>query len=170
MKIIYNNIMSDWGFSDIFRIQHSNLKLFTHVDKQHNTQTRLDFFLIDDKLVNYPVCDSSISHGFKSDHSYVSLKLKGHSIIHGRGYWKLNNSLLKSEEFNEGIREIIQDTINSDFDSYNGLWDTIKFKIKSYAIYFGKKYKKHKVQEEIMRQDERAGLSGSWRTVGARIP
>ena len=89
-----NNIMADWGLSDIFRLNNPEARLYTHFDRQHHTHTRLDFFLTDDRLVNLPVCTSNISHGFNSDHSYVSLTLHGKSIEHGRGYWKLNNSHL----------------------------------------------------------------------------
>ena len=145
---LLNSLIADWGFSDIFRLTHNEKKIFTHVDKQHKTQTRLDFFLVDDRLVNYPVCRSDISHGFRSDHSYVSLKIKGHEIKHGRGYWKLNNSHLRSEEFTREVKNIITATEAGSFDSYGGLWDTIKFRIKDYAIYFGKKTKKAKSIEK----------------------
>ena len=73
---LLNNIMGDWGFSDIYRVNNPDARIYTHFDKQHSTHTRLDFFLIDDKLVNLPVCSSNISHGFNSDHSYVSLTLQ----------------------------------------------------------------------------------------------
>ena len=136
---LLNNIMSDWGFSDIFRLNNPTARIFTHFDKQHNTRTRLDFFLVDDKLVNLPVCSTTISHGFSSDHSYVSLTLQGNPLSHGRGYWKFNNSHLYSEEFNNGVREIIRETSSGSYDSQNGLWDTIKYRIKDFSIYHGKK-------------------------------
>ncbi len=145
-----NNTMTEWGYSDIFRLTNSNRQLFTHFDKQHKTHTRLDFFLVDDRLVNFPVCTSSISHGFISDHSYVTLKLQGHTLERGRGYWKFNNSHLKSEEYVREVKNIIQETKNSNYDSYNGLWDTIKFKIKDYSIYYGKKYKKSRLTEKSL--------------------
>ncbi len=145
---LLNNFIAEWGLSHIFRLQYGSRQLFTHVDKQHKTQTRLDFFLVDDRLVNFPVCQTNISHGFKSDHSYVSLKIQGHTISHGRGYWKFNNCHLKSEDFAQNVRDIIRETVGSSFDSYNGLWDTIKYKIKDYSIYYGKKVKKYKTTEK----------------------
>ena len=143
-----NNIMGDWGYTDVFRLNNPDARIFTHFDKQHSTYTRLDFFLVDDKLVNLPICISNISHGFNSDHSYVSLTLQGNPLSHGRGYWKLNNSHLSSEEFTTEVKSIINETVAGSFDSYNGLWDTIKFRVKDYAIYFGKKTKKHKLAEK----------------------
>ena len=149
-----NNIMGDWGYSDVFRLNNPDARIFTHFDKQHSTYTRLDFFLVDDNLVNLPICCSNISHGFNSDHSYVSLTLKGNPLSHGRGYWKLNNSHLFSEEFTNEVRSIINETMAGSFDSFNGVWDTIKFKVKDYAIYFGKKTKKHKLAEKKIVEDK----------------
>ena len=121
--------MGDWGFSDIFRLDNPDARIYTHFDKQHKTHTRLDFFLVDDDLVNLPVCSSNVSHGFNSDHSYVSLTLQGNPLSHGRGYWKLNNSHLQSEEFTNEVKAIISETLAGSFDSFNGVWDTIKYKI-----------------------------------------
>ena len=100
---LLNNIMGDWGFIDVFRLNNPESRIFTHFEKQHKTHTRLDLFLVDDKLVNLPICSSSISHGFNSDHSYVSLTLQGNPLSHGRGYWKFNNSHLQSEEFSNQV-------------------------------------------------------------------
>ena len=88
--------------------------------------------------MNLPVCKTDISHGYNSDHSYVSLTIQGSSIERGRKYWKFNNSHLQDEEFVEEVKTIINDTNNSSFDSYSGLSDVIKFKIKDYAIRYGK--------------------------------
>ena len=143
-----NQETADHGISDIFRLRRGNERVYTHVNKQHKTQTRLDFFLIDDSLVNYPVCNADISHGFRSDHSYISLSLQGSPIKRGIGYWKLNNSHLNNESFLSNVREIINETADSNFDSYSGLWDVIKMKIKDFAIRFGKKEKKDKVAKK----------------------
>ena len=145
---LLNNIMGDWGFSDVYRINNPEAKIYTHFDKQHRTHSRLDFFLVDDKLINLAVCSSNISYGFNSDHSYISLTLQGNPISHGRGYWKFNNSHLLSEEFSREVRSIINETLSGSFDSYNGVWDTIKFRVKDYAIFFGKKTKKYKTAEK----------------------
>ena len=143
-----NSMITDYGLSDIFRLTRSTDRLYTHFNKQHKTATRLDFFLVDDNLVNFPVCYSDISHGFSSDHSYVSLIVQGTSIQHGRGYWKFNNSHLLNNNFVNSVKQIITDTSNESFDSYSGLWDVIKFKIKDLSIRHGKHIKKQKSLEK----------------------
>ena len=154
-------IMGDWGFSDVFRLNNPDARIYTHFDKQHRTHTRLDFFLVDDNLINLPVCTSNVSHGFSSDHSYVSLTLQGNPISHGRGYWKLNNSHLSSEEFTTKVKQIINETLDDNFDSFNGVWDTIKFKVKDYAIHFGKKTKKYKSAEKKIVMDNIETIKGT---------
>ena len=135
-----NNIVSDYGLGDIFRLTHGSDRVYTHFNKTYGTASRLDFF-VDDNLVNFPVCSADASHGYKSDHSYISLNIQGSSITPGKGYWKLNNSHLLQHDFKNDIRAIINDTVNGSFDSYRGLWDTVKFKIKDHAIRYGKKKK-----------------------------
>ena len=120
-------MISDYGLSDIFRLTRGNDKVFTHLNKQHEPSSRLDFFLIDDNLVNFPICTSDISHGYNSDHSYVSPNIQGTSIFEGKlGYWKFNNLHLLNDDSKHDIDCIV--TESRSFDSYRGLWDTIKFK------------------------------------------
>jgi exonuclease III len=78
--------MNELGLHDPFRLENPESCLYTHVNKKYNTQSRLDFFLVDNNVINFPKCTSTISHGFRSDHSYVQLKLKGNKIDQGKGY------------------------------------------------------------------------------------
>ena len=139
-----NDMISDYGFSDVFRLCRGNDRVYTHFNKQQKTSSRFDFFLIDDNLVNFPICSADVSHGYNSDHSYISLNIQGSPISHGKGYWKLNKSFLYHDDFKTEVRNIIGDTCNSSYDLFSGLWDTIKFKIKGYSIRYGKKRKKER--------------------------
>ena len=141
---LLNNIISECGIHDAFRLTNSDKQLYTHYNKRCKTATRLDFFLVDASLINFPLCTSSISHGFSSDHSYVSLIIQGSTITRGRGYWKLNNMHLKQDEYCKEVRNIIAQTQAESWDSVGGLWDVIKFKVKDYSIRYSKKYKKVK--------------------------
>ena len=137
-----NTMCNDYGLCDILRLHRGKDRIFSHVNRTYRTSSRLDFFLIDDNLVNFPVCVPNISHGFMTDHSYISLFIKGTAIERGKGYWKFNNSFLDDEKFIENVKVIIQDTVEESYDSYRGLWDTVKFKIKNYAIKYGGNKKK----------------------------
>ena len=88
---LLNTAMSELGLHDPLRLHNETERKYTHFNKKCKTASRLDFFLVDNNVINLPLCTRSISHGFRSDHSFVELKIKGSSIIHGKGYWKLNN-------------------------------------------------------------------------------
>ena len=87
-----NNVINDYGLCDIFRLSRGEERVYTHFNKTYKTAARLDYFLIDDNLPNFPLCETEISHGYNSDHSYISLKIQGSTIEKGKGYWKINNS------------------------------------------------------------------------------
>ena len=145
-QILLNNFLTDLGLHDVYRQENPDSKVFTHYNKRCKTGTRLDFFLVDTSTMNLPTCTSTISHGFRSDHSYISLTLQGNSISRGRGYWKLNNSHLNDETFCDSIKSIIDETQNGNYDSYGGLWDVIKFKVKDYSIGYGIRKKKEQTK------------------------
>lgn len=140
-QLYLNTLMEEVGLYDPYRVINPTGRKYTHFNKKCKTGTRLDFFLVDGNVINLPTCTSDISHGFKSDHSYVQLHLQGNKIDRGKGYWKLNNSLLENSEFCDTVKSTIESTLDQDFDSWGGVWDVIKFKIKDSAIRFGKKRK-----------------------------
>ena len=49
--------------------------------------------------------------GYRTDHSMVKISLNLNGIQTGKGYWKFNNSLLKDNEYNTNIKNIIKETI-----------------------------------------------------------
>ena len=77
MHNLVNGVINDYGFSDILRLSKGSDRIFTHFNKQYGTASRLDFFLIYDNLVNFPVCTTDVSHGYNSDNSYISLTIQG---------------------------------------------------------------------------------------------
>ena len=66
-------MISDYGLCDIFRLSRGDERVY---NKTYKTASRLDFFLIDDHLSNFPVCNIKISHGYNTDHSYISLNIQ----------------------------------------------------------------------------------------------
>ena len=60
-------------------------------------------------------------------------------IKRGKGYWKLNNSLLEIEGYHEGITRIYDDVIE-EYEPYVSkavLWDYFKLRVKQFSIDFG---------------------------------
>ena len=85
----------------------------------------------------------------------ILLKIALHYNPRGRGFWKLNTSLLKEEEYLNLIKTTIYQT-KSEYQSDNSvnpalLWDMIKMKVREKSIsYAAAKNYKTKFREDIL--------------------
>ena len=91
---------------DIWRYKHTVEKHFTwRSNNNPPIMCRLDFFLISNSLKDY-VVDTNIYHGFKSDHSLVSLHICNEDEKPGKGTWKFNVSLLQDPEYTNMVSTV----------------------------------------------------------------
>ena len=129
--------MEETELIDIWRFQHPSEFRFTWYRKNpYKVSCRLDFF-----LVNYGLAEkitySSIGASFKSDHSPIYLKFLPYSNKRGRGFWKLNCSLLSNIDYVNKIKEQIKMTAELNINAEPSLlWDTIKTIIRGESIKF----------------------------------
>ena len=95
---------------DPFRELNGNCHKFTWRRTNPIQQARLDFFLItEDLLPHVRGCDIDVS--YRSDHSIIILKIDLQNIVHEKGLWKFNNSLLCDLEYLNCIYDKIDDVI-----------------------------------------------------------
>ena len=76
--------------------------------------------------------------GYKTDHSMILLKIALHYNPRGRGFWKLNTSLLQEDEYLRQTKIVIHQTKN-EYKSDNSvnpalLWEMIKMKVREKSI------------------------------------
>ena len=130
---------------DIWRFHHPEKKQYTWNRKKPSiVQCRLDFFLCSFGLVD-SVKKSNIGAGFLSDHSNISLSLYTSKNKRGRGFWKLNCSLLNNLDYVKLIKETIIETVQYNKDTEPSLlWDTIKCQIRGASIKFSSTLKKNR--------------------------
>ena len=102
------NMKKENNLFDTFRELHPYLKRYTWRRKTPLKQSRLDFFLVTENIVN-SIKKSQIETGYKSDHSMVTLILAMDNFEHGKSLWKHNNSLLTDTEYLKTINSKIQD-------------------------------------------------------------
>ena len=104
-------IMEENDLIDIFREREGNLKRYTWRNNGPLVkQARLDYILISRSLIPQ-VSEVKIIPGYRSDHSMVTLKLGGVEHTRGKGFFKINNSLLCCEDYCAGIQKAIVDTV-----------------------------------------------------------
>ena len=131
------SLMGYYDLVDIWRERNPKSNLFTwHSSKDSDIHCRLDFFLCSRHLI--PAVDSADAFSiFKSDHSCITMSLKSTLGVRGRGYWKLNASLLEDDNYVDEIRYVLVQIINDNFHlNVSDLWETIKFQIKLKSIHY----------------------------------
>ena len=122
---------------DVWRQRNPTVKRYTWRRTNPFQQSRIDYFLISDVL-NYEVDNADINPGIQSDHSVTTLSTKSiEQQQRGRGYWKLNNSLLSDVKYVTMIEEVVQQSMADLSDSDPKLrWDVLKMIIRRETIRF----------------------------------
>jgi len=115
------------NLTDIFRKLHPFKKSYAGIQSQPYATTRLDFFLVGNKLC-HRVQSCSIGQSFKSDHKIVSVEVNLQQIERGTRYWKLNTSILNDDNYVSLIKQLIREfQINNPkgHASPSVLWETL---------------------------------------------
>ena len=114
---------------------YPNLKQFTwHSYQKPPVFCRLNCFLISDNLLN-SIISSKQNIGFKSDHSLVSVNIDILNLTREPGYYKLNNSLLLNNEYEDIIKIKIREIASMNIDANpNTLLEIIKGTIRNETI------------------------------------
>lgn len=122
------NLTSEMDLHDIWRLRHPTRQEYTWHRPDGSQASRLDMFWLSSSLLDH-VTSISILPFFRSDHSYVYLKLGLPSdIVRGPGLWKLNASLLADPDFNQMINSFWQEwqAEKSEYPSLTVWWDAGK--------------------------------------------
>ena len=129
-----HNLINHFNLSDIWRDQHVNIRNYTwRSSSDPPILCRLDYFLIS-KSLSARIDSSDISHGFRSDHSLVSVSINP-QVTRGPGFWKLNTSLLHDDEYVNMIIDVINKTKQEcSNNNPNTIWEMIKLNIRGSTI------------------------------------
>lgn len=145
------NLIKTLKLIDIWRETHSNNTQFTWRRKNNiNEASRIDLFLICPEIRSH-ICSADIRPALIShtDHQAISLKLKGRSQSKGKGYFKINNSILNNIEYRNIINGLIHKYKNNPKLTKNTghHWDLFKIEVKEYTIEYCKRKAKQNISE-----------------------
>ncbi|KAJ8047496.1 hypothetical protein HOLleu_06515 [Holothuria leucospilota] len=104
------NMQRELNLYDVWRVLHPDDRHHTWRQRNPVKQGRLDFFMVSSGLLN-TVLKSSISPGYRIDHSLISTTFNLRNIKVGRGVWKLNNSLLEDDHYVKIVKNLIAETV-----------------------------------------------------------
>ena len=133
--------------TDIWRIKNVNKTQFTWSRKNRTESTRIDYFLVSAEVTkNCFSCDIRPVVLRYTDHNSVSLKININRADKGRGYWKLNSSILKEVNYVKIIKKLIEKykekakkQVKLDI-----LWDNFKIEVRDHTIDYCKAKSKQK--------------------------
>ena len=147
--------INTYNLADIWRIRNPEKRQFTWRQRAIAVACRLDYFLISDSLVN--VVDSiDISHGFRTDHSFIQIKIGNENIKRGPGFFKLNTSLLTDKRYIDTIRNLItrkKTEYNEQQLAPDLTWEMIKLDVRGESVKFAKN--KNKDREKHIKELEK---------------
>lgn len=119
---------------DVWRIQHPDRKTFTW--SRSSKLSRLDYIFAPNSILGAITSSHPITCPF-SDHRLIKLTLNPNETERGRGYWRLNPSLLDREDFRSQLNNFLttrlEDTTNLPPDIR---WEYIKLGIREFSIKF----------------------------------
>ena len=151
--------MQTGNMCDVWRIYNSDVHHFTWSRKRNKHSheilaVRLDFLLISDNLTNC-VESTALKPGYNTDHSMVELELQSGIGKRGKGFWKLNTSLLKVKQFTNGAIEVIRKAGHKHANSTPDLkWEMIKCEFNNYSVGYAVARNKIKCENFQMLQEK----------------
>ena len=91
---------------------------------------RLGFFLISERIY-HSVEQADILPGFRTDHSIHTLYLNFTNHTRGKGYWKLNTSLLEDPVGVEQLGRVIDIELAQEYSTVGMKWELTKLAIRA---------------------------------------
>ena len=104
LKII-RDFSENLGLTDIWRLLNPEARRYTWRQNQPTIHCRLDFFFLVSESSLCDVTHADILPGFKTDHSMITLNVALHSNPRGKGFWKLNTSLLSETRYVKKLKQ-----------------------------------------------------------------
>ena len=107
---------------------------------------RLDYFLVSSQLVNVTK-ETDIKPGFRTDHSLITINILENNQNRGRGFWKLNTSLLLDNSYTDKIKKSIRESYVLYKEQQTNpclIWELVKADIRGESIKFASFKKKER--------------------------
>lgn len=141
---VINDFMAQNGVSDIWRFKFNNKKVFSFFSNVHHTYTRIDYFLLDNRLLGN-VSSCSYHSITISDHGAISFHVALPDCVRPSCNWRLNPLLLADEQFVNHVSSQINFFLETDASpeiSDSILWETLKAYLCGQIIEYSSRAKK----------------------------
>jgi len=139
-SVYLRKLKNKFNITDIWKIMNPHTRDYTYIDPSYrNRNSRIDILCACEKIVSrIESCEHSLAPC--PDHKAVIMKFACNDRKRGKGYWKLNTSILKETNYTQSVKNLIVNTIDeynhcSDIDK-SLIWDLIKIRVKEFSIMY----------------------------------
>ena len=163
-----NNFMTSNDLCDMWKEINKTKCGFTYIDKNYGTRSRLDYILVS-RMFKLSAVKIYVSNVLDRDHKAVIAEFNCCNNKRGKGYWKLNNSLMDDDQYSEGIQKVLRETEieYGDLKSKRMIWEIFKIKVKEFSVKYSISKQKlkpdvkttQKQLDEILNDIEENGLN-----------
>ena len=101
--------MAEFGLIDIFRELNPTSKKYSWKQWGSHKFSRLDYFLVSNSLTPFVQKVDFLTKCYSGDHCPILLDLDFSKFKRGRGFWKMNNSLLYDSEYVDVVKDAIKE-------------------------------------------------------------
>ena len=98
-------VLQKLGLCEVYRWVYPNERKYIWKRKTP-IKKNLDYFLATTQMTDV-ITDCNIKSSFRSDHSIIELKIGLSKFYHGKGVWKMNNTLLKNKDYLNLMNKVI---------------------------------------------------------------
>ena len=147
---VLKNCIEQCELIDIWRDRHKNKREYTWSQNKPKIACRLDYFLIPKVQSNYIKNVYIDTFIMKSDHKPVIIEIdKTKFPKRGPSYWKLNNSLIEDNTYCEEIKQIIDNTWQSNLHmKILSRYEFVKYEILRFSKQYAQKRAKQRRERE----------------------
>jgi len=129
-------IKAKYNLLDTWREMHPDKLEYTFIHPSNsNMYSRIDFFLCSRDILLHTHC-SDIRYAPAPDHKAIEIGFGIAKNKRGKGYWKMNTSILDDNEYRKSMETLIVNTFN-EYDTILDkitLWEFLKVRIKHFTI------------------------------------
>ncbi len=157
-----NLMLENYNLIDIFRQKNKGKRLYTWSHPRPLVRCRPDYFIIS-KQLEKQVKKTQILPSLKTDHSIIDLNFMIDGPKRGPGFWKLNTSVLREEQYISEINTLLNKIWNDseDMKNLNTRFDWLKYNVRKHSIVYCKKrarekrIQEHKIINELQFLDDK---------------
>jgi len=146
-------VLNSCNLFDVWNYKNVDNPGYTFEDRNSGTKSRLDYVFVDGNML-YNVKEIGLCKcPFVPDHLTVYMHYMKSECERGGGYWKMNSSILKNEDFRLKMVEEVKKTEEEYKDlAPKVIWELIKIKIKQVSIQYSQKLKKRSKTNKLQLQ------------------